>query len=63
MEHNKKTLKEIRKHLRNHATPAEAFLWKHLQRSQVEGRKFRRQQSIGNFIVDFFAIKNHWLLS
>ncbi len=57
MEHNKKTLKEIRKHLRNHATPAEVFLWKYLKQSQIEGRKFRRQHSIGNYVVDFFCFQ------
>ena len=55
MQHNKKELKEIRKHLRNHATSAEAFLWRYLQRSQLAGRKFRRQHSIENYIVDFFC--------
>ena len=53
--HNKPELLAFRKELRNNATPAEAFLWKHLQRSQLEGRKFRRQHSIHNFIVDFYC--------
>ena len=48
-------MKAFRRELRNNATPAEAFLWKHLQRSQLEGRKFRRQHSIHNFIVDFYC--------
>src|SRR5690554_775289 len=53
--HNKPELLGYRRKLRSNATPAEAFLWKHLQRSQLEGRKFRSQHSIKNFIVDFYC--------
>lgn len=52
---NKKSLKLIRKALRNNATPAECILWRGLQRSQVEGIKFRRQHSIGQFVMDFYS--------
>lgn len=55
--HNRKHLESFRKNLRNNATSAEASLWKYLQRSQLEGRKFRRQHSIGNYIVDFYCPK------
>ena len=51
--HNRKYLKEFRRELRNNPTKAETILWKALRKSQLEGRKFRRQQSIENFIVDF----------
>jgi very-short-patch-repair endonuclease len=30
-------------------------LWKHLQKGQLLGRKFRRQYSIGRYIVDFLC--------
>jgi very-short-patch-repair endonuclease len=53
--YNRKYLKERRKELRNNATSAEAFLWKHLSKSQLRGRKFRRQNSINTFIVDFYC--------
>ncbi|MEG9327288.1 endonuclease domain-containing protein [Salinimicrobium catena] len=53
--HNKKSLELYRKKLRNHSTPEEAFLWKYLQQKKLEGRKFRRQHSILNFIVDFYC--------
>jgi very-short-patch-repair endonuclease len=53
--HNKKILKEYRKDLRNNGTSAEAFLWTQLSSSKIEGRKFRRQHSIGNYTVDFFC--------
>ncbi len=53
--HNRKYLLERRKALRNNPTSAEATLWKQLQRSQLDGRKFRRQHSIENYIVDFYC--------
>ena len=49
-------VKENRKELRNNGTPAEATLWNHLKNSQLEGRKFRRQHSIENYIVDFYCV-------
>ncbi|WP_445732245.1 endonuclease domain-containing protein [Mariniflexile sp.] len=53
--HNHKHLEERRKELRKNLTSAEATLWKHLQRSQLNGIKFRRQPSIQNYIVDFYC--------
>ena len=53
--HNRKELMEIRRSLRNNMTPAEAALWKMVQRSQIEGRKFRRQHSVGRFVLDFYC--------
>jgi len=55
--YNKQEYKELRKELRKNLTPAEIKLWKHLQNSQFEGRKFRRQHSIGNYIADFYCPK------
>lgn len=52
---NKKYLTPYRKSLRNNLTPAEAFLWKFLKNSQLDKRKFRRQHSVGNFILDFYC--------
>ncbi len=52
---NQPQLKALRKELRNNLTPAEAALWKALQRSQLEGRKFRRQHSFGNYVLDFYC--------
>ena len=53
--HNRKYLKKFRKELRNNPTKAETKLWQALRKSQLDGRKFRRQQSIENFIVDFYC--------
>jgi len=57
--HNRKYLKQFRKDLRNNLTSAEATLWKAIQRSQLEGRKFRRQHSVGNYILDFYCPKEN----
>ena len=45
----------FRKELRNARTPAEGLLWKYLRNRQLLGKKFRRQQSIGRYIVDFYC--------
>ncbi len=55
MKNNKKILKPYRKWLRNNSTPAEINLWIFLKNKQLSGRKFRRQHSIDNFILDFYC--------
>jgi len=52
---NNKALKGNRRQLRSNLTPAEATLWKFLQKSQLMRRKFRRQHSVGPYIVDFYC--------
>jgi very-short-patch-repair endonuclease len=49
---NRKSLKSFRSSLRNRSTSAEAALWEMLKSRKLEGRKFRRQYSIGSYIVD-----------
>src|SRR5207237_5673958 len=41
--------------LRRNATAAEAVLWTYLQKRKLLGRKFRRQSSVGPYIVDFYC--------
>ena len=53
--HTKSELQHIRKHLRENLTPAEAFLWKHLKARKFEGKRFTKQHSIENYIVDFYC--------
>lgn len=53
---NKEKLKYKRKDLRNYSTPAEAVLWKSIKNNKL-GRKFRRQHSIQNYILDFYCPK------
>jgi very-short-patch-repair endonuclease len=60
--HNRKYLKPIRKSIRNHATSAEATLWTILKNSQVGGYKFRRQHSIGKYVVDFYCPALHLVI-
>lgn len=43
-----------RKELRNNGTPQEIILWNQLKSSKI-GFKFRRQHSIGGYIVDFYC--------
>jgi len=53
--HNRTEKKPKRQELRSFGTAAEATLWKFLQGSRVDGRTFRRQHSIGPYIVDFYC--------
>jgi len=48
-------LKTFRKELRNTLTPAEVKLWTLLKGKKMEGRKFRRQHSVANYILDFYC--------
>ena len=41
------------KDLRANMTDAERLLWKHLRAHRLNGHKFRRQQPLGPYIVDF----------
>ncbi|MBK9154196.1 MAG: endonuclease domain-containing protein [Chloracidobacterium sp.] len=52
---NKPENKEFRKKLRKTLTPAEAALWNVLKGSKLDGRKFRRQHGIGNYVLDFYC--------
>ena len=51
----KRNLTSNAKALRNNATDVELVLWQHLRRSKLEGVKFRRQQPIEDYIVDFVS--------
>jgi very-short-patch-repair endonuclease len=46
---------EVARKLRKEATPSEELLWQALRGKQFAGIKFRRQQPIGPFVVDFYA--------
>ncbi len=48
----------IAKNLRKKSTDAERLLWRYLRAKQSEGVKFRRQQPIGNYVVDFVCFEN-----
>ena len=53
--HNDPSLRLRRRDLRAALTPAEARLWAHLQNRQLDGRKFRRQHSVGPYVLDFYC--------
>jgi len=52
---NNKEIKQKRQRLRNESPRAEQLLWLNLKGKQLHGFKFRRQYSIGPFIVDFYC--------
>lgn len=54
--HYNKALRDRARALRNASvSKAEKFLWKRLLSRKQLGVGFKRQRSIGNYIVDFFA--------
>ncbi|MBX9257277.1 endonuclease domain-containing protein [Desmonostoc muscorum CCALA 125] len=50
-----KKLKPLARQMRCESTPAEKLLWQRLRHKQLLGFKFRRQQAIDRFIVDFYC--------
>ena len=48
-------MQEIARQLRKTPTPSEAKLRAAIRMKQIDGRKFRRQVSIGAFVVDFYC--------
>ena len=53
--HVKVDAKRLARELRGRETPGEKILWDALRDRKLEGRKFRRQQPIGPFVVDFYC--------
>lgn len=43
--------------LRRNMTEAEHVLWRHLRAHRFDGQKFRRQQPIGPYVVDFVHLR------
>lgn len=48
--------------LRKNMTDAERHLWQRLRGKQLSGVKFRRQQSIGKYIVDFVSFERRLVI-
>ena len=44
------------RNLRKNMTPAEQRLWKHLRGKRLGGYRFRRQQPLGQYILDFVCV-------
>ena len=47
----------IAKALRRRMIDTEQFLWRHLRAHRLHGIKFKRQQPIGSYIVDFVCFE------
>ncbi len=52
---NRYNRRTLRRDLRSNGTAAEAVLWRSLRAKQIEGVQWRRQFSIGAYILDFYA--------
>ena len=50
-----KNLRILAKNLRKRSTNTENYLWLFLRNRQLEGVKFRRQEPMGRYIVDFIS--------
>ncbi len=50
-----KRLTEYARDMRRGPTGPEAALWRRLRRRQMLGLRFRRQQPVGPYIVDFYC--------
>ena len=51
-------LQPLARSLKRNMTDAERHLWQHLRGRQLGGVKFRRQQIIGSYIVDFVSMEH-----
>ena len=54
-DHLKQKMLEAARDFRKNPTSSEALLWEALRAKKLNGIKFRRQQPIGPFVVDFYA--------
>jgi len=50
------------KNLRKRFTDVERLLWRLLRARQIEGLKFRRQEPIGRYIVDFVCFESKLII-
>ena len=55
-------LTNIARNLRRRSTDTERFLWRHIRAKQLEDLKFRRQQPIGDYIVDFVCFEKRVII-
>ncbi len=55
-------LRPAARKMRRQPTIAEAKLWQRLRNNQVVGRKFRRQHTLGQFVVDFYCAEARFII-
>jgi len=56
---NRSELKQRRRELRRNMTGSERRLWSFLRRKQFDGQRFRRQYSVGVYVLDFYCPEVH----
>jgi very-short-patch-repair endonuclease len=54
--------RQFAKHLRTTMTEAEHRLWFHLRAHRFAGFKFRRQQPVGHYVVDFISFSERMII-
>jgi len=54
--------KQLARNLRKNQTEAEKLLWYKLRDRRLEGWKFRRQHTLGPFIVDFVCLEKKLII-
>ncbi|HVV69501.1 MAG TPA: endonuclease domain-containing protein [Gammaproteobacteria bacterium] len=59
---SKSKFKQFAKSLRTNATDTEQLLWQHLRGHRFFKVKFKRQQPIGEYIVDFISFKSQLII-
>lgn len=59
---NTAIMRQRAQRLRREATEAERALWARLRRRQMLGYKFRRQQPLGRYIVDFVCFEKRLII-
>jgi very-short-patch-repair endonuclease len=52
---NKKEMKERRQLLRRNMPKSETILWSKIRMKQIGGCRFRRQYSVGAYVLDFYC--------
>ena len=52
---NKTAERERRRLLRKNSPEAELVIWSRLKAKQLLGHKFRRQYSVGAYVIDFYC--------
>ena len=54
--------RDFAKQLRSNQTDAENHLWRALRAHRLTGAKFKRQQPLGNYIVDFISFSTRIII-
>ena len=50
------------KNLRKNSTPQEIIFWSRVRAKRFKGLKFKRQYSVGNYIVDFICLEKKLII-